>query len=294
MNLQLLTSSKLLYSIPILAATTYFYTSRTNMYKISAIRAANAAFVSQRVTSSVGVFVGGTSGIGLAAMRAFTLATVSPTIYFLGRNASAAEEITASLTTLNPSAKITFIKSDLSLLKNAFAAATEIKEKEKAVNLLFISAGYMTLSGADITAEGLEKKMALNYYARMVFPAVLLSALKEGVKTHPSLGARVISVYSAGQEGPIIESDLELVQPGNFSSAQAARQASAMTSLAFEYLAEEYPDIGWVHAFPGMVMTGLFRDMPGYVKVFTPLLGLVSTNLEDSGEGFLRVVGVRV
>jgi NAD(P)-dependent dehydrogenase (short-subunit alcohol dehydrogenase family) len=259
------------------------------MMKISAIRAANAAFTAKQVTNPVAVFVGGSSGIGEAAMRAFTTATVAPTIYFIGRNSDAATSITASLQSLNPAAKIKFIQSDLSLLNNAFTTASTIRDAEKSVNLLFISAGYMTLAGRCPTSEGLEKKLVINYYSRLLFAAMLLPALKEGAKRHPDLGARVISVYSAGQEGPVIESDIELVKEENFSSAQAARQASALNSLAMEYLSQQNPEVGWMHASPGMVMTGLMRDMPAYIRVFNPVMSLLSTSLEDSGQGFLRL-----
>jgi NAD(P)-dependent dehydrogenase (short-subunit alcohol dehydrogenase family) len=219
-------------------------------------------------------------------MEAFTRATVSPTIYFVGRNETAAATISASLRQLNPSAKVTFLQSDVSLLTNAYSTASTIREKESVINLLVVSPGYMALDGRTPTAEGLEKKMVINYYSRVLFASALLPLLKRGAQ-NADLGARVISVYAPSTEGPIIEDDMELER--NFSLWQAASQAAAFQSLSFEHLAKVHPEIGWIHASPGAVMTGLFREMPLWARILMPVFGLVSTSIEDCGQGFLRL-----
>ncbi|KAI5852127.1 hypothetical protein BZA05DRAFT_425472 [Tricharina praecox] len=251
------------------------------MSKMAAIRSANAAFTARGVKNPVAVFVGGTSGIGMATMKAYTAATVSPTIYFIGRNAAAGSSLTASLQQLNPSAKITFLQSDLTLLSNAHTVAATIRSRESSVNLLVLSPGYMSMSGPMLTAEGLEKKMVINYYARLLFAATLLPSL------HP--GARVISVYCPSHEGPIVASDMGLVDPANFSIFQTAAQASAFTTAAFEHLAELHPEVAWIHADPGAVMTGLLREFPLWARVAAKVATPFSTSHEDSGQGFLRL-----
>jgi NAD(P)-dependent dehydrogenase (short-subunit alcohol dehydrogenase family) len=219
-------------------------------------------------------------------MEAFVRVTVSPTIYFVGRNETAAATITASLQRLNPTAKITFLRSDVSLLRNAYSAATTIREKESAINLLVVSPGYMSLAGRTPTEEGLEKKMVINYYSRVLFASVFLPLLKSGAQ-NAELGARVISVYAPGTEGPIIEDDMELER--NFSVGQAASQAAAFQSLAFEHLATVHPEIGWLHVNPGAVKTGLLRDMPLWVRALTPVFSVITTSAEDCGQGMLRL-----
>ncbi|KAA8896879.1 hypothetical protein FN846DRAFT_266746 [Sphaerosporella brunnea] len=256
------------------------------MSKLAAIRSANAAFAAKGVADAVAVFVGGTSGIGQATMEAFTRNTVSPTIYFVGRNEAAAASITASLQRLNPSAKVTFLQSDISLLANAYSTASIIREKESAVNLLVVSPGYMSMAGRTPTSEGLEKKLVINYYSRVLFAVALLPLLKNGSQ-NAELGARVLSVYAPGTEGPIIEDDMDLER--NFSLGQAARQAAAFQSLSFEHLAKVHPAIGFIHALPGAVVTGLFRELPLWARLFVPLFSVVSTPLEDCGQGMLRL-----
>ena len=48
---------------------------------------------------------------------------------------------------LNKDAKVSFIKSDVSLLKNVDEACAEIKSKEDKINLLCLSQGIMTMKG---------------------------------------------------------------------------------------------------------------------------------------------------
>ncbi|KAJ4374222.1 hypothetical protein N0V83_002963 [Neocucurbitaria cava] len=138
------------------------------MVSLSEVRAHNASLKSLPA-GLVAVFVGGTSGIGLFTARELVRNTTSPTIYLIGRNATEASKIIEELRTINTSSQVSFIQKDVSLLKNVDEACREIKTKEKQVNLLFMTCGYLTLKGRDETAEGLDRKFALHYYTRMRF-----------------------------------------------------------------------------------------------------------------------------
>lgn len=91
--------------------------------------------------------VGGTSGIGLSTAREFTRYATAPHIYLVGRNETQASEFISELRGINGSAKVEFIKSDVSLLKNVDAACQEITKNESKVNLLVLSAGILTTQG---------------------------------------------------------------------------------------------------------------------------------------------------
>jgi NAD(P)-dependent dehydrogenase (short-subunit alcohol dehydrogenase family) len=58
-----------------------------------------------------------------------------------------ASQIIAELHALNGQAKVDFIKSDVSLLRNVDVACDEIKSREEKINLLFLSAGILTTKG---------------------------------------------------------------------------------------------------------------------------------------------------
>ena len=75
--------------------------------------------------------------------------TLQPTVYLIGRNEEAATKIIGDLRSLNDKAKIDFIRSDISLLKNIDESCKLIQTKEDKINLLFISAGFARLGGRD-------------------------------------------------------------------------------------------------------------------------------------------------
>ncbi|GLB02736.1 hypothetical protein AtubIFM57258_006200 [Aspergillus tubingensis] len=236
----------------------------------------------------VAVFVGGTSGIGLSTAREFTRYATAPHIYLIGRNEAQASEIISELRAVNQSATVDFIKSDISLLKNVDTTCREIAQKESKVNLLFLSAGILTTQGRTETTEGLDRKLSLHYYARMRFADNLLPLLNQAASSDRL--ARVVSVFSPGNEGKLIEDDLEL--RSNYSLSNAAAHGCTMTSLYMAQLAAAHPNISWVHSRPGAVNTNVTRDFNPLVRgltsalfVLTPLLssiGLIS--VKESGE----------
>jgi hypothetical protein len=126
--------------------------------------------------------------------------------------------------------------------------------------------------------------MAVNHYGRTLFMKEFLQQLNNGSESSP-IGARVISVLAPGTEGPIIEDDLELKK--NYSITMASRVLTAYQTLTAEYLARKYPAIGWVHAYPSLVMTGSMRGLPWYGRMFTPLVAPFAVPKRDSAEGFL-------
>lgn len=98
------------------------------------------------------MLAGGTSGIGESTCREFVRNTVRPTVYIVGRNKVEASRIIRELEKINPEAKINFLEKDLTLLRNVDSVCNDIK-KEKVVNLLFLSAGFLSMKGRDGTLD---------------------------------------------------------------------------------------------------------------------------------------------
>lgn len=118
------------------------------MVKIEHVRASNAAFKASG-PPLVAVFVGATSGIGLATLKHLAGASTSPILYTLGRSKTAAAPILKELAKINPRATVHFIETEISLIKNVDKACDEIISKERRVDLLFLSPGGVTLAGRD-------------------------------------------------------------------------------------------------------------------------------------------------
>lgn len=63
------------------------------------------------------------------------------------RSQEKAEKLCNELEDLNPGSKAIFINKDISVLKNVDDVCLELQHREKKINILFLSAGYMSLSG---------------------------------------------------------------------------------------------------------------------------------------------------
>ncbi|KAG2027920.1 hypothetical protein GB937_000368, partial [Aspergillus fischeri] len=270
---------------------------KATMVTLHAVQAHNAALTSL-ASGLVAVFVGGTSGIALSTALALTRYTTSPKIYLIGRSQSAADAAIASIKSINPSAQPTFLQADISLLKNVDSVCAELASREKSINLLFMTPGYLTLKGRDETAEGLDRKFVLHYYTRMRFITNLLPQLSAAAQD-PSVDAgarlsRVVSVLDpmvsvrAGGAGTLDFSDLSLKH--TFTLKKCGWHASLMGNFFLESMAERHPHTSFVHAYPSGVATGVMRELPaGRVlsAVLTPLLRPFMVPLQESGERHL-------
>ncbi|MCJ1387998.1 hypothetical protein MMC18_000842 [Xylographa bjoerkii] len=235
----------------------------------------------------VAVFVGGTSGLGETTAREFVRNTIQPTVYLVGRNESQASNIIEKLQGINPEGKISFVKSDVSLLRNVDKACEEIQVKEEKINLLFLSAGFLTIKGRDETVEGLDKKFSLHYYSRIRFATNFLPQLLNASKSGGL--SRVISVLAAGREANLILDDLSL--KAHYSLSSCATHACTMNSLAVEELAAANPVTTFIHAYPGIVKTNIGRGLGSVMKFTAESLALLlrpfSVPLGESGEWHL-------
>jgi hypothetical protein len=88
----------------------------------------------------------------------------------------------------------------------------------------------MTMKGRDETEEGIDKKLAVHYYARWKFISDLLPALKNAKESGED--AKVISVLAAGKGGEIDLEDLGLKK--TFSLTKAGLQAPTYNDLMVE------------------------------------------------------------
>jgi NAD(P)-dependent dehydrogenase (short-subunit alcohol dehydrogenase family) len=231
------------------------------MVAIDVVRAHNASLKSLP-PKLVAVFVGGTSGIGFFTARELVRNAASPHVYLIGRNATEAGKIMKELSTINSSSEVSFIQKDISLLKNVDEACNEIKRKEEQVNVLFMTCGYLTMKGRDETDEGLDRKMAVQYYARMRFISQLTPLLNKASEANKL--SRVVAVLDpqAGLRlGGLDYSDLSVRH--NFSLKKAMVHASAMTSLSIAHLANQNPKTSYIHAYPSGVETGVTRELFG-------------------------------
>ncbi|KAH9836142.1 uncharacterized protein C8Q71DRAFT_68266 [Rhodofomes roseus] len=225
------------------------------MPSIAAVRAANAAFSFRR--PPVAVFVGGTSGVGQALSR--TLAGYThgnANIVLCGRNRSSAEETINSYpkpTSADVENHHSFMESDLFQMKNVEKATSSLLSTLPKVNLLVLSTGFMDFRGRDETADGIDKRLALNYYSRWKFIYDLLPLLRKAKEAGEE--ARVMSVLGPGSGWKVDLDDLGLKK--RYNPLKALTSAATYNDMMIESFAELEPRMSFVHAFPGLVRTPL-------------------------------------
>lgn len=117
------------------------------MVALADVQSSNARIASALPPGLVAVFVGATSGVGETTLKQFAKHTRRPRVYFVGRSQEAGDRIAAECEALNGEGEYVFIKADASLIRTVDDVCRDIKGKEKAVNLLFLSTGSLISKG---------------------------------------------------------------------------------------------------------------------------------------------------
>ncbi|KAG8822255.1 hypothetical protein FRC18_011068 [Serendipita sp. 400] len=239
------------------------------------IRAAtvdNATF--KPSTRPVGLFFGGTSGIGQAMAEQLAKQTNGRAhIILLGRNEEAANKIIAGFPKTDSSvpeheaSKYSFVKVDATSMAQVREVAAKLNGELEKVNFIVATTGFLTTRGRDETSEGIDKKLACNFYARFRFIHDLAPLVEKAADKGETVG--VASVLGAGKGGPIELDDLGLVK--DFTLRKAAAHAITYNDAAMEEFARFYPKVRFIHLFPGTVTTPMATSIPG-AKIVAPLL----------------------
>lgn len=227
----------------------------------------------------VGVFAGATSGIGARTLERMTTMFRSPTFYVLGRSYTRFATQRKKLESLNPECNIIYLETDVSLISGIDFACQQIKNAETKVDYLCMSMGGLPLAGAQCmciyiancafiflrvdspmcsqlivnvdTKEGLETCFTLSYTSRMRLLFNLLPLLNQSARP------RVLSVLNGGKEKSIAEQDIGLEK--NWSLLGVVSHTTLLTSLTFDGLAAQNPNLTLIHNAPGLVESDNIR-----------------------------------
>ncbi|TDL26766.1 NAD(P)-binding protein [Rickenella mellea] len=239
-----------------------------------------------KYSKPVAVFVGGTSGIGQGMAEAFNRHTKGNAhIVLVGRNRDAAETIISKMKSAageSGTASYEFVSCDVSLISNVKRSAAEIFSRHPKINFLVLSSGFMSTTRSE-TEEGIDRKLAVQYYGRWSFIHELLPALRSAKEA--SEDAKVMSVYSAGHGGDIDVTDLGFKK--SYSPSVAA-SGSTYNDLMCEEYAQRNPGIVFAHSYPGNVRTNLLKASDSVLlrasNIFLPLLYPITVSQDECGE----------
>ncbi|THW69377.1 hypothetical protein D6D19_08419 [Aureobasidium pullulans] len=216
------------------------------MVALETIRASNSRIASTLPSGLVAIFVGATNGVGEATVRQFAKYASAPRVYLIGRSQDAGTRIVNECRALNAKGEFTFISEDTSLMRNVDEICETIKQKEKSVNLLFLTIG--TLQTGKTTVEGLHYPAAIAVHARNRFINNLLPLINNATSLR-----RVISIQ------------MDDFQGWHMKLMANRDHAASITTLSLESHHKDNPKVSFVHNFPGVIKSGITRGTSGVV-----------------------------
>lgn len=198
----------------------------THSSKLKAAKEVNAAAGS--LSGRVALVFGGTSGIGQALAQRLAVGGASVTI--VGRNDHAGQETVLAMRAVNPAGNHTYVKCDAMLLSNVRLMTQQFVATASRLDYVVFCQTKATMQGYTPTAEGIDEKLALNYYSRVFATEMLLPLLK---RTASQFGAdvRVLSVLSAGVHKPYEGYAADPSLKDTYSLSNAANAAGFYTDL---------------------------------------------------------------
>lgn len=252
------------------------------MPSLNAARSVTASFTPSYVP--VAIFVGGTSGIGQGMAESFARYTKGNAhIIIVGRNRKAAESsITSFPKPTSAEAVHEFVECDATLMKNVDAVTKDLLARLGKINFLVLSPGYLSTSGREETKEGIDKRLALNYYARWKFIRDLCPLLKKAKASGED--AKVMSVMAAGKGAQIDLNDLGLKK--NYSFLNVVQSVPTYNDLMFESFSTQEPSITFIHSYPGVVKTPILyiRSNSIFFRALSFLIGILASLFAVSPE----------
>ncbi|MHB2025941.1 MAG: SDR family oxidoreductase [Elusimicrobiota bacterium] len=221
---------------------------------------------------------GANSGIGFCT--ALELSRRGAAVVLGCRDKERGETARDEIRRLSGNSKVDVLLMDLADLASVRAAAAEFRERHGRLHVLINNAGLLRRK-RQTTPDGLEATFQSNHLGHFLLTNLLLDVLKECVP------ARVVTVSSkAHKRGAMRWDDLQLERSYNLMTAYSQ---SKLANILFTYeLARKLEGSGVTAncLHPGVIASGIFRDLPGFIK---GPLGLVLTSPEKGAEPSLRL-----
>ncbi|QQX92731.1 SDR family NAD(P)-dependent oxidoreductase (plasmid) [Gluconobacter sphaericus] len=213
------------------------------------------------------IVVGGTGGVGRAVSQA--LAARGTQVTVVGQTFRDADI-----------ANISFVQADLSLLNDAERVARELPAEQ--ADLLVFTTGIFAAPKRQVTAEGIERDMAVSYLNRLV----MLRNLAPRLGTQRSDGSPRARVFIMGYPGTG-----QLGTPDDLNSDRAYKvMAAHMNTVAGNEAlvvdsAHRYPDLGVFGLNPGLIKSSIRSNLMGADslkhRIMEWLIGKLAPSADD-------------
>ncbi|KAL1746735.1 hypothetical protein HDZ31DRAFT_33541 [Schizophyllum fasciatum] len=218
------------------------------MPSLSTVENLNAT-VTSAAKIPVGVFVGGTSGIGRGMAAAFARHMKgNARLIIVGRNKAAADALIASLPA--PANRLSeFLHCEASLMRNIDAACAQLAKRDvDRINYLVLTVGEFVTVAHEQTEEGVDRNFAPMLFGRFRWIQNLAPALDRAAEAGEE--ARVMSVARAGKGGPVDWDDLDMTTN---RLRRLPREMPTYQDLMLQGFAKRHPGVAFTHSYPGAV-----------------------------------------
>lgn len=194
------------------------------------------------------MITGANSGIGKAT--ALSLARMGMTVVLVCRNLSKGEAAQAEIQAASGNPNIDLLLVDLSSQAEVRRLAQEFRSRYSHLHVLINNAG-VALSRRQVTRDGIETVLAVNYLAPFLLTSLLLDMLKA------SAPARVVNVAGDYHRKATIDFD-DLMSERDYNGMRANNQAKLALVLFTYELARQLEGTGVTAncLHPGAVATG--------------------------------------
>lgn len=204
------------------------------------------------------IVTGATSGLGFEI--AIALAQAHADVIVASRNESQGRWAVGRIRPLALASLVRFEKLDLANLSTVADFARRVERIGRPVDLLVNNAGVMALPQRQVSVDGFEMQLAVNYLGHFALTAHLLPLLRLGRDT------RVVQVSSLSHR--VAKIDLDDLQLNRRYSPIKAYAQSKLATLLFAFELQRRSHAGkWqlmsVAGHPGYARTELFEKGPG-------------------------------
>ncbi len=235
----------------------------------------------EKTTPRIAVVTGATSGIGFEVVRG--LASAGWKVVGVARSVERGRRMTEILRAQTGNPSISFMAADLSLIKDATAAATELVKQYPKIDLLINNAGAIYDKRRE-TAEGHERTFALNHLGYAAFT----KALRPVLEATPQ--SRIVNVASAAHFGAKLDLDDLEMHKGRFKSWKQYQRSKLMTVLYTRALARRLQGSVTVNSMhPGFVATRFGSDNSRLWRFIMKLMMYTAIKPSESAKGVLQV-----
>ncbi len=171
------------------------------------------------------------------------------------RNPEKGQAAVDALRSESPQDDVRFEPLDLNELASVREFATKLNADESSLDLLINNAGIMALPTRELTEDGFERQLGVNYLGHFLLTSLLLPLLVSAP------APRVVQLSSLAHRGGHIDFD-DLQGEHRYDPWRAYRQSKLAMLLFSQALQRHSDDEGWgltsLAAHPGLSRTALF------------------------------------